>query len=79
MIEITPEKLINETAEEFRMFLSYVGDGAPNPARSIEKVAAEFCMPVLDVREIATNNSWSSRAAQYDVQYVKDCSPHTRG
>ena len=72
MIEIKPEKLKNETDEEYSMFLSYVGDCAPNPARSIEKVAAKFCLPVQDVREISINKLWGARAAQFDIQYVKD-------
>ena len=82
MIEIKPEKLKNETDEEYSMFLSYVGDCAPNPARSIEKVAAKFCLPVQDVREISINKLWGARAAQFDIQYVKDRAsavPRTRG
>ena len=82
MTEIMPEKLSFETYEEYRMFLSYVGEDYPDPDRSIEKVAAKFCMPVSDVREISINNSWGARAAQFDIQYVKDRAsavPRTRG
>lgn len=71
MIVMVPERLRNETDEAYEMFMAYVGEGVPNLCRSIEKVAQTFGCHISVVQELAREMSWVTRAAEFDLQYVK--------
>ena len=71
MMVMLPEKLPKETDEAYEMFIAYVGEGVPNLYRSFDKIAQQFGCSVSLVRQIAYEMSWTTRAAEFDVQYVK--------
>lgn len=71
MMVMLPEKLPKETDEAYEMFIAYVGEGVPNLCRSFDKIAKKFGCSESLVRELAYEMSWTTRAAEFDVQYLK--------
>lgn len=71
MMVMIPDRLPHETDEEYDMFLAYLGDGVPSLNRSMELIARQFGCSADVATQISRQNMWVSRAAGYDVQYLK--------